>query len=70
MFLVFREIIAVYCENQDIKSTFFWQNAQVLDVFGVQGNNCRLLWESGHKKIRFVGRMHKFWMCNSDGMYS
>ena len=40
---MFREIIAVYCENQDIKSTFYWQNAQILDVIGVQGNNCCLL---------------------------
>jgi hypothetical protein len=26
--IVFKEIIAVYCENRDI-STFCWQNAQV-----------------------------------------
>jgi hypothetical protein len=29
--MVFREIIAVYCENQDI-NTFCGQNAQFLDV--------------------------------------
>jgi len=57
---VFREIIAVYCGNQDIKSTFYWQNAQVLDVTGVQGNNCCLLWESRHKKYILLAECTSF----------